>query len=280
MARKLKPETILKNFSRYLYGQCGLNSTTVYNHVSAIRRLFPAIGFHPTARKANEILTNMRKAGLSYSHQANTSVALERYGEFSHVRIKLGRPKQPRLLVPNTMSEAEISRILAAGRTDRERAVLVLLAYSGIRNKELCCLRVEDLDTQSQLIRVHGAKTQRDRVVAVVSPCLAVLVDYLKTRNGGPKDWMFLTSRNKNQLQTQDLRKMVRTVAKRAGITKRVYPHLFRHSLATNLLVRDSGILAIKEQLGHVHLQTTMRYLHSTPGRLQEEYRIHCPVYL
>ena len=111
MARKLelKPETILKNFSRYLYGQRGLSSTTVYNHVSAIRRLFPAIGFHPTARKANEILTNMRKAGLSYSHQANTSVALERYGEFSHVRIKLGRPKQPRLLVPNTMSGLLVS---------------------------------------------------------------------------------------------------------------------------------------------------------------------------
>ena len=81
-------------------------------------------------------------------------------------------------------------------------------------------------------------------------------------------------------MQTQDIRKLVKAMAKRAGITKRVFPHLFRHSLATNLLGRGSGILAIKEQLGHMHIETTMRYLHSIPGRLQEEYQMHCPVYL
>jgi len=91
---------------------------------------------------------------------------------------------------------------------------------------------------------------------------------------------MFLTVRNHLPLEPQDVRKLVRVVAKRAGITKRVFPHLFRHSLATNMLVRGSGILAIKEQMGHVYLETTMRYLHSVPGSLQEEYRRHCPVYL
>jgi integrase len=46
------------------------------------------------------------------------------------------------------------------------------------------------------------------------------------------------------------------------------------------MLGRGSGLLAIKEQLGHVYLDTTMRYIHSVPSRLQEEYKMHAPSYL
>jgi len=66
----------------------------------------------------------------------------------------------------------------------------------------------------------------------------------------------------------------------RAGIRKRVYPHLIRHSLATNLMHSGTGILAIKQQMGHVHLGTTMRYLHGDPERLKQEFFVHLPKYL
>jgi site-specific recombinase XerD len=278
--RQLKPETVLANFSRYLYGQCGFSNTTVNNYVSTIKRLAPILSLHPTARKADALIAQMRKDGLSHSHQRNTSLALERFGDFIHVKIKLARSREPHPLVQATLSEAEVSRILGATQTVREKAILSLLAYSGIRNGELCNARVIDLDTTEQLLRIHGTKPVKDRAVVVPSPCLSILVDYLKDRNPKPKDWMFTTVRNGNQLQTQDLRKLVRVAAERAGIKRRVHPHLFRHSLATNLLGRGTGVLAIKEQMGHVHLGTTMRYLHSTPGRLQEEYRMHIPSYL
>lgn len=91
---------------------------------------------------------------------------------------------------------------------------------------------------------------------------------------------MFLTARRKLPLEPHDLRKLLKVIAKRAKITKRVHPHILRHSLATNLIARGTGILAGKEQLGHVYIATTMRYLHSAPARLQEEYRMHCPSYL
>jgi len=79
---------------------------------------------------------------------------------------------------------------------------------------------------------------------------------------------------------TQDLRKLVHVVAKRAGIQKRVWPHLFRHSLATNMLVRGAHILAIKEQLGHAFVETTMVYLHAAPIAMQAQYRFFAPSYL
>ena len=92
MTRKLKPETMLANFARYLYGQYGLSETPVEDHITTIKRLFDGFGYYPTARKANDIIATMRKNGKSTSHQVNTAIALERYGKFRHVTIKLGRP--------------------------------------------------------------------------------------------------------------------------------------------------------------------------------------------
>jgi site-specific recombinase XerD len=278
--RTLKPETILTNFSRYLYAQIGLGETTVGNYLSTMRRLFPVLGTHPTARAAEQLIAEMRKSGKSVSHQINTSIALERYGDFIHVKIRLARPRAPHTLVSGTLSEAEMARFIGSAANLRERAILGLLAYSGLRNKELCCLRVRDLDALAGALRIYGSKMGKDRVVAISSACLSLMTEYLKERGGAPLDLMFLTVRNKHQMQPQDLRKMVRTIAKRAGITKRVYPHLVRHSLATNLLGRGAGLLAIKEQLGHVYIETTMRYIHSAPARLQEEYRMYAPAYL
>lgn len=68
--------------------------------------------------------------------------------------------------------------------------------------------------------------------------------------------------------------------AEGAGIRKRVCPHLLRHSLATNLMHSGTGILAIKQQMGHGHLTTTMRYLHGDPERLKQEFLVHVLDYL
>ena len=81
-------------------------------------------------------------------------------------------------------------------------------------------------------------------------------------------------------LLAQNLRKMIRTAAKRADLKKRVYPHLLIHSLATNLLHRGAHLLASKEQLGHAFVETTMIYVHSSPEHTQLQYRMYAPSYL
>ena len=91
---------------------------------------------------------------------------------------------------------------------------------------------------------------------------------------------LFVTIQNGNPYGTQDLRKLVHVVAKRAHIQKRVWPHLFRHSLATNMLIRGAHILAIKEQLSHAFVETTMVYLHAAPTAMQGQYRFFAPSYL
>jgi integrase/recombinase XerD len=272
----------LEAFADYLCARRGLAECTIGDYLGTIRRLYPTIGLNPAHQVLDSLIVKMRKSGASYSHVVNTSLALERYTEFIGNPIRLGRPKKPKRMIRGTMSEAEITLMLAACRNIREKALLTLLAYSGLRNKELCGLKVGDMDIASQLIHVHRGKGQKDRDASITPPCAGILLEYLhRDRAGaGPGEPLFVTLQTGHTYGTQDLRKLVRVVAKRAAITKRVYPHLFRHSLATNMLIRGAHILAIKEQLGHAFVETTMVYLHAAPIAMQAQYRFFAPSYL
>lgn len=194
--------------------------------------------------------------------------------------IKLGRPKKPRHLIRGTLSESEITLLIAAARTLRERAMIATLAYAGLRNRELCRLRVHDVDLGGQTLHIQATKTQKDRYTHIAAPCVTLLAEYIRERSGKPSDLLFVCLRSGRPYVQQNLRKLVRTAARRANLTKRVYPHLLRHSLATNLLHRGAHLLAIKEQLGHAFIETTMIYIHSAPELTQMQYRMHAPSYL
>jgi integrase/recombinase XerD len=200
--------------------------------------------------------------------------------EFLGDPIGLKRPRKPRQIVTGTLSEAEIAVMIAGTQSLRERTLLSLLAYSGIRNNELCSLLVRDVDAAGQMLMVETAKGESRRKVCFAGRCAELLTEYLAARKGAPEDFLFTTVRRGHRLATQDLRKLIRVAARRAGIKKRVYPHLFRHSLATNMLHRGANILTIKDQLGHAFIETTMLYLHSTNERLQADYRAFAPSYL
>jgi integrase/recombinase XerD len=222
----------------------------------------------------------MAQRNVSQSHLSNTSVAIEHYMRFIGTPIRLGRQTKPNKTIRGVLSEEEIGRLIGAAKSLRDRTILVLLAYSGIRNNELCTLQVGDVDLSNGHINVRGTKIARDRVIMMPDPCVHVLAKYMEEQDGNQSDPLFVTKRNGNVFEQQDLRKLVRVCAERAGIKKRVYPHLIRHSLATNLMHSGTGLLAIKQQMGHVHLGTTMRYLHADPERMRREYLLHAPNYL
>jgi len=280
MATRNSIEPTLVRFARHLHARRGLAEATVHNYVSAIRRLAPVIGFEPTPKAVEQQIERMHKAGASYSHIVNTSIALEAYCAFCGRPIKLGRPQKPHHLVRGTLSEAEITLLIAAARTLRERTMIATLAYAGLRNKELCRLRIRDVDLGGQTLHVQATKTQKDRYTHISSTCVSLLAEYLRERGGQLGDLLFVCFRSGKPYSQQNLRKLVRTAAKRAGLKKRVYPHLLRHSLATNLLHRGAHLLAIKEQLGHAFVETTMIYVHSSPEHTRLQYRMYAPSYL
>jgi len=272
----------LEQFCDELLVRDGLELITVGNYKRTLKKFIKDLETSkPSRKQAESYLAEMRKKDYSYSHLANTGVAISRYMAFLGRKIVWHRPRRPNTLpTREVLTEGEIARILAATKNSREQAMIGLLSYCGLRNSELCSLKVKDVDTDNNLVKVIGGKFKKDRVVPMSKDCCKMVIRYLRDYGREKKKRLFVTLVRRNDYSGWALRKMVKVVAGRAGITKRVYPHLFRHSFITHLIDRGANIVAVQHFAGHSNIQTTMLYTHLTPKRIQKEYEFYIPSYL
>ena len=271
----------IERFYNHLLIKFGFGDITIENYKRVLSKFFRDIGTeNPTRKQAENYITEMRKKPYSFSHIINTSVALGRYMKFINKSIKIVHPRKPKSLLKDVMTEGEVARILAATKNNREKAMIAVLAYSGIRNKELCSLKAHDINLNDNIIRVIGGKFNKDRVVNISRECAKVVTDYIgQYIQNVDGQYLFTTLREGKQYNGWALRKVVKVVAKRAKIKKRVYPHLFRHSLATHLLSKGMNLVGIQQQLGHQDIKTVMIYVHSFPHKIKSEYEYRVPSY-
>jgi integrase/recombinase XerD len=190
------------------------------------------------------------------------------------------RPKVPRTL-PRPLTVDEVAALVAAPADDgtpvslRDRAILETLYGAGLRISELVGLDVDDVDLEEGSVRAVG-KGSRERVVPVGRYAITALEAYLvrgrpslarpKTRGA-----LFLNQRG-GRLTRQGCTNIVKAMARRAGIRKRVTPHMLRHSFATHLLEGGADVRVVQELLGHASVATTQIYTLVTGERLREVY--------
>ena len=206
---------------------------------------------------------------------------LKREGLIEHdLTTALDLPKLDRLL-PETLSEAEVAQLLAVALPEtplglRDRALLEVLYASGLRAGELAGLRLENYLREEKLLRVIG-KGNRERIVPVGEKAIAAIDRWLargrpqlvKPKTGGE---LFLGEHGR-RLTTARIWQIVQEMAKLAGVKKKIWPHLLRHSFATHLLGHGADLRAIQEMLGHASLATTQIYTHVDQARLRQVHR-------
>jgi len=271
----------LNEFEKYLLVKKGISMVTIKGYNDSVRRLTSYLKTtEPSHEQITDYIVAMHEKRYSYSHIVNTSLAIEWYMQFTGNPIKLGRPKKPKHIIKDTLTEAEITMLISVAKNTRERAIITLLAYSGIRNKELCELRVCDVNLGENMLRVLEGKGKKDRLINISGECSRIVINYLNEYQRRPDDYLFTTLRENKRYGTSDLRKLVNVLKNRAKINKRIYPHLLRHSLATNLLKRGANIYLIKEQLGHAFIETTEVYLRSFPIDIKHQYQMYVPSYV
>lgn len=271
----------LNQFEKFLLVRKGIGMVTLKGYNDSVRRLTRALKTEePSHEQITDYIVAMHEKRYSYSHIVNTSLAIEWYMQFTNNPIKLGRPKKPKHIIKDTLTEAEITMLISVAKNTRERAIITLLAYSGIRNKELCGLRVCDVNLGENMLRVLEGKGKKDRLINISGECSRIVINYLNEYQRRPDDYLFTTLRENKRYGTSDLRKLVNVLKNRAKINKRIYPHLLRHSLATNLLKRGANIYLIKEQLGHTFIETTEVYLRSFPIDIKHQYQMYVPSYV
>jgi len=274
-------ENRMQAFKSHLLVMKGLGRATIENYRKIVARALREMGtLSPVSSAAQRYVAEIYGRGHSYYHVTNIIRGLEAYMDFEGTPIRFGRPRKPKPIAKDPLTEAEISVILAACKSIREKAMLSMLAYTGLRNQELCDLRLRDVDMARNLVHVLNGKGSRGRTVCMAGDCTQVLLLYLAKFPRPEEAYLFTTLRAGSKYSSWALRRLVKRVVRRTGCKKRVHPHLFRHSLASNMLARGANLLTIKEQLGHSFIETTMIYIRARPQRIQSEYQMFTPSYL
>ncbi len=174
---------------------------------------------------------------------------------------------------------ADLERILNAPKGEslpvlRDRAVLETLFSTGLRLSELCGLN-RDLDMKRGEIAVRG-KGGKLRVVFISDRAKSALEAYLKKRTD-PDEAFFISFTKKgkplSRISTRAVQRMVDRYARKAGVTKRISPHGFRHLFATDLLINGADLRSVQELLGHSNISTTQVYTHLTNRQLKEVHK-------
>ncbi|MCH7529545.1 tyrosine-type recombinase/integrase [Patescibacteria group bacterium] len=189
-------------------------------------------------------------------------------------RIELAKVPQRSL---DLISSDELNRLMNAPQGEdlkslRDKAMLELLFSTGLRVSELCSLN-NDLDIRADEFSVRG-KGDKIRVVFLSSDAKDILKKYMEKRTD-MDDSLFIqlsrgvSSKDSLRLTPRSVERIVKYYAIKAGISKKVTPHVIRHSFATDLLQNGADIRSVQALLGHANISTTQVYTHVTDIHLK-----------
>jgi site-specific recombinase XerD len=179
-------------------------------------------------------------------------------------------PKTPRKL-PTVLSREEVGRMIDETTNLMHRTILMVLYGTGVRRTELSLLKVTDIDSKRMVIHIRQGKGSCDRDVPLSPKLLEALREYWRWKK--PKIYLFPSTPGKRGVEEPMSDKVVwwavREAARRAGITRKIGPHTFRHSFATELLEGGTDLRTIQLLMGHARLEDTTVYLHLSRRHLE-----------
>lgn len=200
--------------------------------------------------------------GISSSQQNQRINAIKFYYEKVKGEKKLyftiDRPKSKKNL-PDALSTKEIKQILDSTENIKHKCIISILYACGLRRNELVNLKIKDILSDQMLIKIRNSKGNKDRYVGLSNYLLMILRDYYQKYK--PKEYI-IEGINGGKYSAESILKVVKSAAIRAGIKRKVTPHMLRHSFATHHLEKGTDLRYIQEFLGHNSSKTTEIYTH------------------
>jgi integrase/recombinase XerD len=237
------------------------------------------MSLHPESQPTNRVMGRIERIATAIAAiLAREGVDyLQSKAVFKAARHKAGlsAPPDRRGTVDRLTLEEELRFIdQAYAKGGRTGLMLQTLLETGARVSELVQLRIEDVSLAERVVVVRHGKGRKRREVPIRRELAQLLQLHLGTRRAGP----LFASRQKGSgtmphvYTRQRVGQIVREVARAAGITKRVYPHLLRHTMATRLLALGMEITDVQRFLGHEDIATTRRYAETTAALLRRKF--------
>lgn len=295
-------------FLEYMEIEKGRSLKTVENYDRYLSKFIENQGLKDSREITEEVVRSFRlwlnRQNLAKNTQNYYVIAIRVFLKYqvsrgtqvlSPGRIELAKTGQRDL---DLISSQELERLLAAPdlKTEaelRDKAVLELLFSTGLRVSELCALNVDDVDLSRDEFSVRG-KGGKVRVVFLSDDAKAALKTYLDKRKGLTEALFSTVSREtvtqggtrlsrrsserakgdeSNRLYPRSVQRLIKHYAIKAGITRKVTPHVIRHSFATDLLSNGADLRAVQALLGHSNITTTQIYTHVTDKQLRDVHK-------
>lgn len=291
----MNADTLKRQFLEYIEIERGRAVKTVENYDHYLTRFFQQMNIKEVSDITDDSVREFRMwlnrqpgAGTSSMKKRTQNyylIALRAFLKYlrkrdieglSPEKIELAKAPERSL---DLISSAELERLLKAADGDderslRDKAIMELLFSTGLRVSELCSLDT-DLDLSRDEFSIRG-KGDKVRVVFLSEAAKDALRAYLKARKD-MEEALFVSvprqGKTPTRLTPRSIELLMKTYAAKAGITKKVTPHVLRHSFATDLLSNGADIRSVQQLLGHASINTTQIYTHVTDAHLREVHK-------
>ena len=292
-------EQLLDQFLHYLIVEKGFSKNTIeaYSH-----DLYQFLN-HLKGKGTQEIgevdkfdvrgfLLALKRKNLSTKSIGRNLVAIRTFYKFliqegileTNPIEQLESPKVAKTL-PEILTLKEIEQLLEQPNLQtplgiRDRAMLEILYATGMRVSELTHLPTHQVNLEGGYVLLYG-KGSKERMVPLGGEAMKWITLYLKTAreilSKGRENSSLFINRSGKGMSRQRFWKILKNYAKKAGLRKRITPHLLRHSFASHLLEGGADLRSVQMMLGHVDISTTQIYTHVTGERLKKIHQRYHP---
>lgn len=279
-------EPYKKGFKAYLQLERSLSENSVDAYLNDVEKLTAYLQASNNLKTPAEIelqdlqgfIKWVAELGMTQTSQARTISGIRSFYKYCLLEdvakkdptVLLEAPKLKRTL-PDFLSFAEIEKIiseidLSTPEGGRNKAIIETMYSSGLRVSEVVNLKLSQLYFDVGFIRVVG-KGNKERLVPIGSSAIKYVNLYRHSIRvhlpiqAGEEDFLFLNRRGKHLTRVM-IFLIIKDLVKKAGITKNISPHTFRHSFATHLIEGGADLRAVQEMLGHESITTTEIYTH------------------
>jgi integrase/recombinase XerD len=289
----------LDRFLHYLVVEKGLSKNTIEAYSQGLNRFLS----HLQAKGRREVveiskldirefLLFLKKKGLSNKTLARNLVSIRTFLRFlteesilsTNPAEEIESPKVAKTL-PEILSLKEVELLLeqpdpGVPQGVRDRAMLEMLYATGMRVSELTRLQVNHVHLEAGYVLLYG-KGSKERIVPIGHEAMRWVSSYLgevrKSFLRKRESPFLFVNRSGKPMSRQHFWKSIKAYGRRAGIRKRITPHLLRHSFASHLLERGADLRSVQLMLGHVDISTTQIYTHVTGERLKKIHQRYHP---
>jgi integrase/recombinase XerD len=287
----------IQSFLNFCRVEKGLAANSLNSYQLDLKRFNDTVGLNAAPSglcgdQLNGYVESLYGAGLSARSIARHITTLRNFyrfliqdGQLEHDPSEFLAPPKQWATLPKYLNREELERLLEAPVVDkpaglRDRAMLQLLYATGLRVSELCGLEVSAAERQMGVLRVTG-KGNKQRLVPFGESAGEALDQYLSSGRpallkGRASRALFVTARGA-AMGRQNFWKLLRAYGLKAGISRKLTPHVIRHSFATHLVEGGADLRSVQIMLGHADISTTQVYTHVARRRLREVVEQHHP---